>query len=256
MKKSPIDDLFARKLADWESQPSAAAWERIQARQRKPKRRPVYWLAAAMILLALFAGYLAWQSPYGQEMGQEGSRLSANTKPTAAPSAAPESAPLPQSEQDRDEATEAAIASALLPAALPRAVEVATAEVRVEPVAVGPFEAQEPLKSEVLIAKAEEPLITTEQVAEVAPSPLVQKMDNEPARVVIAHVTLPEEDTKPSKMLRMLRQLKNLKEGEEVNWEETGIAPKRLIARADSKLRDQEEKISKRYQQFKELTQF
>jgi hypothetical protein len=258
MKKSPIDDLFARKLADWESQPSSAAWERLQARQQQPKRRPIYWLAAATVLLALFVGYLAWQGLHLPSLPTE-NRLSQANSSTNTLSPSKEVAPLevataPEPARVRQkEAVASGEPTVQLVATRTEEPQSAATDTQAELPTALPIETQQTLPPQVLVAETKPVAVESE----LSPEATVEKPSAEPSRVVIARMALAEEeDAKPSKVIRMLRQLKNLKEGEEVNWEETGIAPKRLVARADSKLRDQEEKISKRYQQFKELTHF
>lgn len=70
MKKHPIDDLFAKKLAEHRQEPSQKAFEKFQARlqekQQKPKvgfflgnRNWTYYAAAAGIAIALSVGFLA-----------------------------------------------------------------------------------------------------------------------------------------------------------------------------------------------------
>ena len=262
MKKSPIDDLFARKLADWESQPSSAAWVRLQARQQQPKRRPIYWLAAATVLLALFVGYLAWQGLYPPSLPTE-NRLSQANSSTNTLSPSKEVAPLavatsPEPARVRqEEAVASGEPTVQLVATRVQEPQSAATDTQAELPTALPMETQQTLPPQVLVAEAKPVAVESERSQGLSAEATVEKPSAEPSRVVIARMALvEEEDAKPSKVLRMLRQLKNLKEGEEVNWEEAGIAPKRLVARADSKLRDQEEKISKRYQQFKELTHF
>ncbi|MDZ7934770.1 MAG: hypothetical protein U5M51_07380 [Emticicia sp.] len=69
MKKHPIDDLFAKKLAEHRQEPSQKAFEKFQARlqekQQKPKagfflgnRNWTYYAAAAGIAIALSIGFL------------------------------------------------------------------------------------------------------------------------------------------------------------------------------------------------------
>lgn len=69
MKKHPIDELFAKKLAEHRQEPSQKAFEKFQARlqekQQKPKvgfflgnRNWTYYAAAAGIAIALSVGFL------------------------------------------------------------------------------------------------------------------------------------------------------------------------------------------------------
>lgn len=70
MKKHPIDDLFAKKLAEYRQEPSQKAFEKFQARlaekQQKPKggfflinRNWGYYAAAAGIIAVLSIGFLS-----------------------------------------------------------------------------------------------------------------------------------------------------------------------------------------------------
>lgn len=70
MKKHPIDDLFAKKLAEHRQEPSQKAFEKFQARlqekQQKPKvgfflgnRNWTYYAAAAGIAIVLSVGFLS-----------------------------------------------------------------------------------------------------------------------------------------------------------------------------------------------------
>lgn len=69
MKKHPIDDLFAKKLAEHRQEPSQKAFEKFQARLQEKKQKPkvgfflgnrnwTYYAAAAGIAIALSVGFL------------------------------------------------------------------------------------------------------------------------------------------------------------------------------------------------------
>ncbi len=69
MKKHPIDDLFAKKLAEHRQEPSQKAFEKFQARLQKKQQKPkvgfflgnpnwTYYAAAAGIAIALSVGFL------------------------------------------------------------------------------------------------------------------------------------------------------------------------------------------------------
>ncbi len=70
MKKHPVDELFAKKLAEYRQEPSQKAFEKFQARlqekQQKPKggffwvnRNWTYYAAAAGVAIALSIGFLS-----------------------------------------------------------------------------------------------------------------------------------------------------------------------------------------------------
>lgn len=69
MKKHPIDDLFAKKLAEHRQEPSQKAFEKFQARLQEKEQKPkagfflgnrnwTYYAAAAGIAIALSVGFL------------------------------------------------------------------------------------------------------------------------------------------------------------------------------------------------------
>jgi hypothetical protein len=75
MKKHPIDDLFAKKLAEYRQEPSQKAFEKFQAslqeKQQKPKvgfflgnRNWTYYAAAAGISIALSVGFLSQNNTF------------------------------------------------------------------------------------------------------------------------------------------------------------------------------------------------
>ncbi|HEV7346742.1 hypothetical protein [Telluribacter sp.] len=267
MKKHPIDDLFARKLTTWEPEPSEAVWQRIQAGQKKKQRRLAgwYWYAAASVALVLVAGYIVWKGQSGAATGLAEGTLAQVQVPAHQVPAAP---------------------------AQPRATEVLP-ETGKPANADYPEKAQVPLfkptqelasqsrvKSDEATPVREPELVLDIEVAKLAreevPSPAVQtpdlKVPAEPAltevppalgqkaesRVIVARVDIDEEeneDPKSSRLIRVLRQLKNAKEGEAVNWNEVGINPRKIMARADERIKNEEEKVSKQYNNLKEKIQ-
>lgn len=264
MKKHPVDNLFARKLSNWEPETSPDLWKRIEAKQKKETRRlgGWYWYAAAGIILTLLSGYLVWQSEsfrlnnIGEKVAQTQTEARRKQdsgienmihKPELVADAQPEIAindnnpekkPIRQNTAS-SERNNLANQSKSVAAPLLDKIEVAAIEreeIEPEPIAVdkGEIAVQLPVEASSIGKEIDEPSKT---------------------RVIIAHVQ-PEEqnDQKSSKFSRILRQLKNAKEGEAVDWDEVGFNPKKLMARADERIKNGEEKISKQYQNLKEKT--
>ncbi|WP_247235912.1 hypothetical protein [Telluribacter sp. SYSU D00476] len=270
MKKHPVDDLFARKLDAWEPKPSAEVWQRIQAGQQKKQRRGAgwYWYAAASVAILLTAGYIVWDGPANNPTGLAEGSIAKVKKTTPETSTIP-GTPAADSEaiagstsvpvEDKKPVLEYKSAEAIARGADTR---------KVVPIKPGQTTEAEPaeraLDVEVAALAKEEvpastPTISSPDLNLPATQPVgsVDKALRESTekRVVIARVEVEDdldEDHKSSRLIRILRQLKNAKEGEAVNWNEVGINPKKIMARADERIRNEEEKVSKQYNTLKE----
>ncbi|GAB2783202.1 hypothetical protein GCM10027275_28880 [Rhabdobacter roseus] len=265
MKKHPVDDLFARKLGEWEPKPSSAAWERIQATQKKKERRlgGWHWYAAAGVLVAMLAGYAVWQN----QQGTQGPAMAQVEKRKPATHQVPE---VPSTKIPTEEVPQESVNKELrrFPTTLPDShdqlanVETKQKTAEREPakqvldptveIAYSELDkkATTPLEENTSTPPNTHPAERPESTLALAPTP--EKPEN---RTVIARVEVPEsedEAQKSSRFLKVLRQLKNIKEGEEVDWKEMGINPKKMVARADARLKSEEEKVSKQYQNLKE----
>lgn len=269
MKKHPVDDLFSRKLAEWEVTPSPEAWKKIEGRQGKVShRQPVwYWYAAAGVVIAVLAGYGVWQNQVTSPKKVEGT-LAHQT---------PEQ-PLPEKQNQASvQAGDEFLTEKEMPV-------LAYKEKQIQPVDTEKkIQTQSPKK---LVEQPADLSISPpveEQVASITPMEIPQVHEGGKAnaitslpkvtpptgimgesqdkatndRVIIAHIDtedLSAESQKASKFIRVLRQLKNAKEGEAVDWDEVGFNPKKLVARADERLKNEEEKVSRYYQNLKDKT--
>ncbi len=266
-KPNNIDDLFARKLSNLERTPSPDLWQRIEHGQKKEPRRlgGWYWYAAASVTIVLLAGYLFWQNPtpMGKPQGQM-AQTEQIVKPkeekldspalkldeTEALASTHKTAPAEDNNQSQSVKREtfATVEKAVAPTQL----EIEQKPV-LEDVKIAKVEKTE-TKPEQLIAKTDK--VKSLQPVEVQ-VPGTVLTDPLPNRVIVAHVEIEnfdKEDQKPSKFLRVMRQLKNVKQGDEVEWDELGFNPKRILARADERLRNGEDKISDKYQELKNKT--
>lgn len=266
-KPNNIDNLFARKLSNLERTPSPDLWQRIEQGQKKESRRlgGWYWYAAASVTILLMAGYLIWQNPTQMDGLQE---QMAQTEQVAKPGAEKSDSPTLQlnesealaSEQktesvqpnDNRVAAQTETYATAAKAAIPKQQETERTPV-LEDVKIAKVEKIE-TNPEQLIAKIDE-VKSLQPVDIQAPGTVLTDLPQK--RIIVAHIETEDfdkEDQRPSKFLRVMRQLKNAKQGDEVEWDELGFNPKRILARADERLRNGEDKISDKYQELKNKT--
>ncbi len=267
-KPDNIDDLFARKLSNLERTPSPDLWQRIEQGKEKESRRlgGWYWYAAASVTILLMAGYLVWQN---QPAMVDTQGQTARTEQVIKPLAEKQNAP------DVNLSELEALANT-------QKVEPARGDDQKSPVkretfalakkAIAPVQQmtkQVPVLDDIQVAKVEntetslQQLITEtgEAVSTLQPVevqvPGTALVDVAQKRIIVAHVDAEgpaNEDQRSSKFIRVLRQLKNAKQGDEVEWDELGFNPKKILARADERLRSGEDKVSGKYQELKNKT--
>lgn len=269
MKKHPVDDLFARKLTDWQPKASDGLWDQIEARQHKvPRGLGWYWYAAASVALLVVVGYMVWQSEVVKISGSQGKVATAEPiKPQTKPQPIPETdiskkvADL--SGNDRTQVIQKSRSqnSSTIPNRIVKSeekksmTEASKRWVHSERIVVATIQKKE-ITPESLIAENAEG--TSLQLKSIQPQITTAVPPATSAgRVIVAHIELAPQITdepKSSKFVRILRQLKNAKQGETIEWDEVGFNPKELMARADERLKNEEEKISKKYQELKDKT--
>ncbi len=270
MKKQPIDDLFAKKLTHWEPKVSPDLWDRIEAKQEKKTRRlgGWFWSVAASLTLLLTTGYLLWQSQPAVSTGTEVAVVQKETKGFGAVPASIE--PIEPAIEAR-ETVPASVSDKTLPtpveakqyatvtnpnpaSSLRNQTERVATPVR-EVVEIAAIE-REAVETETLVSSAEEPSLseTIEVVAAVVPEATTAPEKRVIRATVDWDEPVQEEARRESRFAKIMQQLKNAKQGEAVDWQEVGFNPKKILARADEKLRNEEDKVSRRYQEFKEKT--
>jgi len=269
---SNIDDLFSRKLSNLERTPSPDLWQRIEQGQKKELRRPGgwYWYAAASVAILLMAGYMVWQSQMQKTESQgQMARREQVIKPEE------EKLDSPALELNN---TEALVSTQKVEPAKEdnnqrQAVKIETYLAVEKGVAVAPTQKgpqQTPILEDIKIANAkkietnpDQLIVKTDEGANsIQPveikvgAPGTVLTDLPQKRIIVAHVEMEnfDKNSEPSKFIRVMRQLKNAKQGEEVEWDKLGFNPKRILARADERLRNGEDKISDKYQELKNKT--
>lgn len=268
MKKQPIDDLFAKKQTNWQPKVSPDLWARIEAQQEKQTKRSGgwFWSIAASMTLLLTTGYLLWQNqPAILSSTEKGIAQTEVALPKAVVTEPQINVVVPANQPDEEvparktKQIKSGVAGTERLAAVPRStvaaenlVENANVPTKTpEIAAIG----RRIVESEALISQNNEPLLS-QSVDVVA-------LANEPKataekRVIRANVDwaepAKEEERKESRFAKIMQQLKNAKQGEVVDWKEVGFNPKKILARADEKIRNEEDKASKKYQEFKDKT--
>lgn len=269
-KPNNIDELFARKLSKLERTPSPDLWQRIERGQKKESRRlgGWFWYAAASVTILLMAGYLVWQNPT-QTIEPQG-RMAQTEQVTSSKEKKLDSPALELNEKEALTSTKKTEPAERNYQNQPvKREDFAVAEKAVTPTQTD--NEQTSILENIEIAKVEkteknpEQLIskTDEAIKSLQPIDVPvgipgTVLNNFPQkRIIVAHVEMENfdmEDTRPPKFVRVLRQLKNAKQGDEVEWDELGFNPKRILARADERLRSEEDKISDKYQELRNKT--
>ncbi len=272
MKKHPIDDLFAQKLGDWEPKPSPDLWKRIENRQEGKVRRLAgwYWYAAASVAMALMAGYIVWQNQSKVATGTKGElatgdqihRSKGDTPHVG--STSQNTSSLPTIAEVKRNESKVLTGEIGLPNQKMLTVDKTKTVVQPQVQALNPVMdrievatiQRNETSPESLIpdSKLKTPLQPLAVRPEIKDESLT---DHAKGRVIIVHIEtddVNQEDHKSSKLIRILRQLKNAKQGEDIEWDEIGFNPKKMVARADERLRNEEEKVSKKYQELKDKT--
>lgn len=272
MKKHPVDDLFARKLDDWQPKPSPDLWKRIEDRQEGRVRRLTgwYWYAAASVVLVLMAGYVVWQSQSkvlpgtNRELAKVKQIRQSKENASSLRDLSPDSG-MTLSNRKLEE-NESGVVVKDIRLTNPKMYMAAKIKSNVQSqvqeldavsdnVEVAAIQKKE-TDSESLIQDSKSK--TSFQPLDIRPEIANESLiDQAKERVIIVHIEtddVNQEGQKTSKLIRILRQLKNAKQGEAIEWDEVGFNPKKLVARADERLRNEEEKVSKRYQELKDKT--
>ena len=267
MSQHPIDDLFSSQLRDHRVKPERASWEELQRRMNAKEERKspfVWWYAsAASVAVLLLASWWLWSGDETVKTGPVTNRMAHQTPKKLA--SGPHQTPV-KADQSRsiDEAEKPVIAFEK-PAALrsasqkevDRQVVKSTPPAGQElvvnekpPVSIPQEEVRKPetlLAVEEAPKQAERTLVVQMVAPEIKPTALVASTESENAAIAERS----DEDQPKKKRFRLgrvLRQFNKLKSGEPVEWEEVGVQPGALLARASERVQEGKEKISSSYE--------
>ena len=249
MKKHPIDELFEKKLTGFETKPSNEAWAKIQGRTTEKRRVLAGWIwyAAAGLSLIFVTGYIVWQTEIGKEKSEQTIAVKAKVSPESGR----------KEVLKHEQVAEQTVSPTVNEPQTARIVEDQKRLVRNSIKVKSGEDVEDQIKNlpkeentaKQEVAKIEPPEViipsvnSNREVADVqrptSITPTIVAESRKPEnRVVLVTVEEPVSETddkaKTSKFSRVLRQLRNVREGERVDWNEMGVNPKSIFARADN----------------------
>lgn len=240
MKNSKnIDKIFLEGLHTYERQPRPQAWEKLEARLQKPQNKvlPIWWKYASAASVALFLGVSSyWFSSQKTNFEKE---ITVVKKPVIV---------------DKQH----------LPILEKTAPQIVTVEKNIEPnknlklndkveksrnVQFAQLSSKKTIKVKEIKQVAKMITVESKKIEELNTIVLVLENTKPIAKEeiivlnmidtkeVIAPVTLNDVNVKKeTRLSKIWQQLKRAKNGENVNWNEVGIKPQKMLARADAKI--------------------
>ena len=248
-----IDKVFS-KLKMYEKQPSDVAWEKLNARLAQPKRRivPLWYryAVAASVLLMLGGVWLFHQPEIAQDLAKVEPKTVIENPPKIVIIPKTKVATLPENKIEK-------VIQKTILVAKKEKIDFTKPEEnqRILPIIQQKEEiiAQELPKTTVV----ENPIISTptltealnpnEIVAEVEPKILEKTYTitiDEPTQTDET-LTLQPDKKRRFKLFGFFKQLKNMATGQKVDWNDAGVNPTRLIARADASIERGKDRIRK-----------
>jgi hypothetical protein len=267
MSQNPIDDLFSSQLRDHRVKPERASWEELQRRMNAKEERKtpfVWWYAsAASVAVLLLASWWLWSGDETVKTDLTTNRMAQQTPKKFAPVQKPSLSKTDQPSATND--VEKPVIAFEKPADLqtnsqqeeshqvekpaPQAVQ-QLAVTEKSSVSIPLEEVRKPetmLAAEVAPKPAERTLVVQMAAPEIRPTALVAATESEKA-----DFTERNDEEQPKKkrfrLGRVLRQFNKIKSGEPVEWEEVGVQPGALLARASERVQEEKEKISSSYE--------
>lgn len=263
MEKPNIDKLFNERLQNYERKPRPEAWDKLQARlqQNETPIVPLWWKvarAASVVFLLGTAGYLVWETTTNPEV--EGSSVTVvNSHPKAKedkPTQPNKSTVLEKATKVENSVEESvAQTKPLLNNRTKQNAHNNTIKEHFDKLIEVTKNPQEPVLAQketpqslpkatnntiVLVVEA-----SSEQVAPKVTETIVLSMVEAPVNTGTERPGWVEEasNRKTSKLGKLWNQLKRAKNGEGVDWNELGVKPQKVLARADAKLENTRETI-------------
>ena len=267
MSQHPIDDLFSSQLKDHRVKPERASWEELQRRMNAKEERKspfVWWYAsAASVALVLLASWWLWLGNQTIKSGPATNRMAQQTpsKSAAGQKPLPSKTDLPSASDEVEKPVIAFEKPVVLrsnnqikdnhqvekPA--PQSAQELVLNEKPS-VSIPQDEVRNPetlLAVEVAPKSAERTLVVQMAAPEIKPTALVAATESENAAI-----TERNDEEQPKKkrfrLGRVLRQFNKIKSGEPVEWEEVGVQPGALLARASERVQEGKEKISSSYE--------
>ncbi len=277
MKDSSFDKHFAEGLKNLERKPRPQAWEAIENRLTPPKKKAIAWpwyAVAASVAVVLIGGYGYMQSVENQSIELANDKIKTGSVEVLKPikQIKEQNKPiisLPVEQQVADRKIVLPTKNYLLNDGLAKEKPKEIVPVPQQNQAI----LQEVLQPQNSIAKQESTLPQSQQnvnIVEINQANVaktnIQKQDN----VLIVNVKeLQEENTlaqntqttslisdmptkKTFKLGKFLKELNKARRGDAANWEEAGLKPDNILAKADEKIELGKEKVNETYQNVKQ----
>ena len=273
MKKNEIDKLFAERMAENEMKPRPEAWTKLESKLNQKKHRIGwfqygYWLAAASVVLFMI-GFSFWNNKtdidtqvsvnQGDKILNNGGRsvkaqieveiprYARNDKANAQNDKANTRNDKANTQNDKANIQNDKVLAVIQTAnkktkkQLNNNAEVAQNQVPIKE--VQPI--QEPKPRLESLPKVELP--KTEAIAALPTTPkekvVVMQLPEvvlENSVAVISGNNNELNTTKKSRLGKFFKQLKNLKNGEKIEWDEVGVNPNKILARANKTIEKEE----------------
>jgi hypothetical protein len=263
MSQHPIDDLFASKLRDHGVKPERASWDELQRRMNEKEERKspfIWWYAsAASVAVLLLVSWWLWSGGETGKPGLDQNRIAQQTPKKSAPSKTGSADQTIEELKPNETPVIAYQKPTDSPKKAPTTVHHQSAKTVQQPIEepaiieqpVTPTLREEVQKPETLVAdvapkQPERTLVVQIATPEIKSTALVAA--NEPTPSESAESNDDQPKKKRFRLGRVLRQFNKLKAGESVEWEDVGVQPGALIARASEKVQEGKEKISNSYE--------
>lgn len=244
-----IDKFFAEKLQQYERQPRAAAWEKLQTRLEKQESKviPLWWkFASAASVALLLASGVYWLNTPENTMDDEyvsveksNPKVKKNFAEVIKPSEEVQSlASIQDNEKTRIETVSSKHKEKAIIHKRTKLEKVLTNSINEEVILsknITPQPISKPsLETNTIVLVVEntqKPIIKPEKETIV-----LNLIETQSEAVAEATVLDESANRKQSKFNKIWQQLKRAKNGENVDWKEVGFKPQKLLARADAKI--------------------
>jgi len=241
MKNSEnLDKIFSKGLHKYEREPRSQAWEKLEARLQKPKSKtfPIWWKYASAASVALLLGIGGYWS--NNQTANSAEKVAVNKKPVI--------------EKKQAQIIEKEII-----------LQVTTIEkITHKKIISTPTQKYETDENKQFVQLLPQQIIKVEEIKQITKTSTleIQKTEEQNTIVLVLENTKPKavEETivlnmvetrpavvsqtdlndgntkKETRISKIWQQLKRAKNGENVNWNEIGIKPQKMLARADAKI--------------------
>lgn len=272
ISKDKIDQLFSEKLDNHTIKPRAEAWEKLENRLEKSKKRVVpIWQKlsiAASIAVLLLAGGVAYFGGNEDKLDTNISNSVAVKNNISAKAKPKENLAVANniSEKNVNHSAKLATTNNTNTANIPTHIGLFANSQKPEYQEIKPEANQEVNKINLSQTVAQNTTIESEieKNIEKAESKITPAKADEDLTIVFTvadfqqseqeYAATPETTKKPKYLSRVFKQLMNAKNGDRVNWDEVGFKPAKILARAENKLKNTKDDLSDSYQTVKNKT--